>query len=66
MIALHGNVDDSSAHVFAIKPRAFGAPQSGMELDGSTRPSKWTTVPPMENCGAGRDSTHAVRTMSDR
>jgi len=35
--ALHGNIDDSSARVFAVKPRAFGAPQSGMGLDRSTR-----------------------------
>jgi hypothetical protein len=35
--ALHGNVDDSSAYVFAGKPRAFGAPQSGGGLDGSMR-----------------------------
>jgi hypothetical protein len=64
--ALHGNVDDSSAYVFAVKPRAFGAPQSGVGLDArrseqvddraanATLRWRWSEI------------AHAFRTMSDR
>jgi hypothetical protein len=36
---------DRSGCAFAVKPRAFGAPQAALGLDGSAHPSKGWALP---------------------
>jgi hypothetical protein len=39
-----GNNYDGTGCAFAVKPRAFGAPQAALGLDRSAQPSKGTAI----------------------
>jgi len=44
-----GNNYDGSDCAFAVKPRAFGAPQAALGLDRSAQPSKGLSMPQMQS-----------------
>jgi hypothetical protein len=44
-----GDNYDGSGCAFAVKPRAFGAPQTALGLDSSAHPSKGATMPQMQS-----------------
>jgi hypothetical protein len=44
-----GNNYDGSDRAFAVKPRAFGAPQAALGLDRSAQPSKGLSMPQMQS-----------------
>jgi len=45
----HQAADDGSDCAFAVKPRAFGAPQAALGLDRSAHPSKGLSMPQMQS-----------------
>jgi hypothetical protein len=44
-----GDNHDGSDCAFAVKPRAFGAPQAALGLDRSAQPSKGLSMPQMQS-----------------
>jgi hypothetical protein len=47
-----GNRYDGSGCAFAVKPRAFGAPQAALGLDCSAHPSKGPGIAAMQSSDA--------------
>jgi hypothetical protein len=52
-----GDNYDGSDCAFAVKPRAFGAPQAALELDRSAQPSKGPPLPQCQSGDVTNDST---------
>jgi hypothetical protein len=62
-LARRGNNYDGSVCAFAVKPRAFGAPQAALGLDCSAQPSKGWALP-QSNEVTWQNDSHAWRFLS--